>query len=123
MGHVHPDLVGAPRLQPAGEVGEPAVAVHHLIVGDCLPPLSGATDGHPFPIGGVAGDGGVHSAVLLPEAPQHYRMVETEQGVVLELPGQGQVGPIVFGNDDQPRGVPVNAVDDAGAQLAIDSGQ
>ena len=61
--------------------------------------------------------------MLLPEAPQHYRMVETEQGVVLELPGQGQVGPIVFGNDDQPRGVPVNAVDDAGAQLAIDSGQ
>ena len=40
--------------------------------------------------------------------------------MVLELGGQGQVGPVVLRGDDQAAGVPVDAVDDAGAQGAVD---
>ena len=43
--------------------------------------------------------------------------------VALQLGRQGQVGSIVLGGDDQPRGIPVNAVDDARPQGSVDSGE
>ena len=49
--------------------------------------------------------------------PAHrHRLVHPGQGVILELGGQGQVGTVIFSGDDQAGGVPVDAVDDAGAQ-------
>ena len=36
---------------------------------------------------------------------------------------QGQVGPVIFGRDEQAAGVPVNPVDDPRPKLAIDAGQ
>ena len=71
----------------------------------------------------MAGDGGGDGAAVLAEAPHRHGVVQAEQGVVLELGGQRQVGAVVFGGDDQAGGVPVDAVDDAGAQLAVDAGE
>ena len=69
----------------------------------------------------MAADGGVHRARILPETAHGNGLIHPGQGMVLELGGQGQVGPVILGSDDKPRGVPVDAVDDAGAQLAVDS--
>ena len=120
VGHVHPNLVGAPRLQAALQVGVPGVAAQHGPVGHgeaaVLP-----VHRHLLPVHAVAADRGVHRARILPEAPHGNGLIHPGQGVVLELGGQGQVGPVILGGNDEPRGVPVNAVDDAGAQLAVDS--
>ena len=43
--------------------------------------------------------------------------------MVLKLGGQGQVGPVVFGGDDETGGVPVNAVDDTRADGPVDARQ
>ena len=45
------------------------------------------------------------------------------KGVILELGGQGLVGIVVLGGNEQPRCVPVDAVDDAGAEGSVDSGE
>ena len=57
------------------------------------------------------------------EAAHRHRLVHPGQGVVLKLGGQSQMGPVVFRGDDQAGGVPVNAVDDAGAQGTVDAGE
>ena len=46
---------------------------------------------------------------------------KSRQDMELELLGQGQVGAVVFGRDHKAGGVPVDAVDDARAQLPVDS--
>ena len=43
--------------------------------------------------------------------------------MVLELLRQGQVGLVIFCRDDEAGGVPVDAVDDAGAELPVDAGE
>ena len=121
VGHVHPDLVGAAGLQAAGDVAASVVRVNHLPVGHRLPAVGG--DGHPLAVGLVPSDGGGHRAPPLLEAARRYSVVQPEQGVVLELGGQGQVGPVVFRRDNQAGGVPVDAVDDAGAQRPVDAGK
>ena len=78
---------------------------------------------HPFAVRRVPGDGRVHGAGRLFQRAHAHRLVFPVEGVVLELCGQGQVGGVVFGGDDEPRGVPVNAVDDAGPQRPVDSGE
>ena len=72
---------------------------------------------------GVAADGRVHSAAVLPQAAHAHRLVLPVKGVILELGGQGLVGIVVLGGNEQPRCVPVDAVDDAGAQSAVDAGE
>ena len=60
--------------------------------------------------------------LVLPCRPK-YRHSFPVEAVVLELLGQGQVGPVIFGRDEQAAGVPVNPVDDPRPKLAIDAGQ
>ena len=43
--------------------------------------------------------------------------------MILELLGQGQVGHVVLGGDDEAAGVPVNPVDDPRPELAVDAGE
>ena len=43
--------------------------------------------------------------------------------MILQLCGQGLMGKVVFCRDEQAGGVLVDAVDDAGAQLTVDTGQ
>ena len=117
-----PDLVGAACLQAALHMGISGIPGQNGPVGNRLPAVF-AVDGHFLPVHRVSADGGVHRAAVLPEAAHRHRLVGPGQTVVLELGGQGQVGPVVFGGDDKPGGVPVDAVDDAGAQLPVDSRQ
>ena len=67
MRHMDPDLVGPPGLQDAADVGPAAVALQDLPVGD-RPAGVLVGDGHFLPVRGVAADGGVHGALILPEA-------------------------------------------------------
>ena len=57
------------------------------------------------------------------EAAHRDRLVHPGQGVVLKLGGQSQMGAVVFGRDNKAGGVPVNAVDNARAQLPVDARQ
>ena len=119
--HVDADLVGAARLQAAGDVGMAVLGVDDLPVGNCLPPVWG--DRHALAVCGVPPNGGVHRTAILPEGAHRHPVVQPEQGVILQLGGQGQVGPVVLRRDEQAGGVPVDAVDDAGTQLPVDSGE
>ena len=71
----------------------------------------------------MTADGGVHGARIGAEPAVDHCLVRAKQGVVLELGGQGQMGPVVFRGDEQAGGVPVDAVDDSGAQFAVDAGE
>ena len=119
---MHPDLVGASGFQPAKHVGMAAVTGNHLPVSDGGTAVPGIY-GHPFPVDAVAADGGVHGAPVLPQTAHTNRLVLPRQGVVLKLRGQGQVGRVIFGRDDQAGGVAVDAVDNAWAQGSVDSGE
>ena len=68
-------------------------------------------------------DGRVHSPRVLPQVSHHDAVVDASQGVVLQLRRQSLVGKIVLRRDDQPGGVPVDAVNDAGPQLPVNAGQ
>ena len=119
-GQVDPDLVGAAGLQPALDVGMAGITAQNGPVGHRRAAV-GPVYGHLFPVHRVAADGGVYGAGLLPEGPHAYRLVLPVEGVVLELLRQGQVGGVVLGGDEEPRGVPVDAVDDARPQLPVDA--
>ena len=86
MGHVDADLVGPARLQPAADVGDAAVP------GDDLPVGHGTAavchHRHLLPVGGMAADGGVHGAPVLPEIAHHQALVGPGQGVVRQLGGE-----------------------------------
>ena len=122
VGHVDPDLVGPSRLQTAADMGVAPVALHHFPVGHGFFGVAGG-DGHLLPVGGVPADGGVDGAGVLPEGAADDGFVGPRHGVVLELGGQHGVGQIVFGDSQQSAGVLVDAVDDAGPQLAVDAGE
>ena len=78
-------------------------------------------DAHFLPVAGVASDGGVHGAGILLQPAHGDGLIHPGQGVILELGGQSQVGPVVLRGDDQAGGIPVDAVDNARAQLPVDS--
>ena len=71
----------------------------------------------------MAGHGGVHGAGVLPKAAHSDGVILPVKTVVLQLGRQSQMGSIIFGGNDKPRGIPVNAVDDARPQLSVDSGK
>ena len=121
MGHVDADLVGAARFQAAADVGEPAQVLQHLPVGH-----GGAAvehHSHFFSVAAAAADGGVHGAGKLPESARADGFVGPGQGVVGKLGGEEKMGRVVFGSDDQARGVPVDAVDDAGPLFPAHAGK
>ena len=78
---------------------------------------------HLLPVGRAAADGGVHGPRVLPEIPGHDAPVDAGEGVVLELGGELLMGEVVLGRDDETGGVPVDPVDDAGAQGPADAGE
>ena len=119
IGHVDANLVGAAGLQTALQVGAAGIAPQHLPVGHRRTALG--VHRHLLPVHRVAADGGVHRAAVLFEAAHRHRLVHPGQGVVLKLGGQSQMGAVVFGRDNKAGGVPVNAVDNARAQLPVDA--
>ena len=75
---------------------------------------------HLLAVAAAAADRGVYGAAVLPEAPHRQTLIGAGQRMIRQLSRQCQMGGIVFGSDDQAAGVPVDAVDDAGAQGAVD---
>ena len=71
----------------------------------------------------MAADGGVHRAAVLLQIARDQALIRAGQGVVAELGTEKGVGRVVLGGDDETAGVPVDAVDDAGALLAADAGE
>ena len=122
MGHMNTNLVGASRLQLAAHVGITPVAPDHLPVGHRIAGIAGS-DGHLLPVGRMAADGGIHSSGVLPEAAADNGLVGSGHGVILQLGGQHRVGKVVFRHRQKAGGILVDAVDDAGAQLAVDAGK
>ena len=114
--HVHPDLMGPPGLQTAPDMGEPLKPLQYLPVGHRIPPP--VRHGHLLPIRTMPANRRVHSPAVLPQVPDHHRLICPCQTVVLKLCGQCLVRSIILCRNDQAAGVPVDAVDDAGAQRA-----
>ena len=119
-GQVDPDLVGAAGLQAALEMGIAGKTFQDRPVGDRLPATQ-AVHGHLLAVAVMPPDGGAYGARVLLKAAHRHRLVLPVEGVVLKLPGQGQVGEVALGGDDKAGGVPVDAVDDARAQFPVDS--
>ena len=69
----------------------------------------------------MAGDGSINGASLLSEVAHHDGLIGAGQRVVLELLGQAKVSHVVLRRDDETAGIPVDAVDDARPQLAVDA--
>ena len=126
-GHVDADLVGAPRLQLAFHVGEGLTpltprgeSLQHGVVGDggtdrpaAVPRGSAHREGRHFlAVGGVAPHGKGQSPRVLLEVADAEGMVDTADGMGLELGGELGVGLVVLGHHQKPRGVLVDAVDD-----------
>ena len=121
VGHVDANLMGAAGLQAALQVGAAGVAPQYPPVGHRRTALG--VHRHLLPIHRVAANGGIYRAAVLLKAAYRHRLIYPGQGVVLELGGQGQMGPVIFRRNDEAGGVPVDAVDDAGAQLPVDARQ
>ena len=121
IGHVNADLMGAAGFQAALDVGVARITLQHLPMGHRSAAIG--CHGHPFPVSAVASDGSIDSAGLLSEVAYHDGLIGASQRVVLELLGQAQVGHVVFRRDDETAGIPVDAVDDAWPQLAVDAGE
>ena len=79
--------------------------------------------GHALAVPGVPANGGVHGAGVVTERAVAHRVVDPGEGPVLQLGGQGLVGFIILRGDDEAAGVLVDAVDDAGPQLAAHPGE
>ena len=83
-GHVYPDLVGAPRLQTALNIGILPETLQHLIVGDSLLAVI-LVDCHPLSLLFVPADGRADSPLVLLDHAVHDGTVAAIQGMCLQL--------------------------------------
>ncbi len=125
--HVDADLVGAAGLDADLDEGEGAVGGGEALEdGDVRDggAAVGAAGGHAGAADEVAGDGEVDGDVVLGDVA----VDEGEVGLV-RPGGAGEhlaelaVGAVVLGDDDEAAGLLVEAVDDAGAEVAADVGE
>lgn len=122
VGHVHPNLVGAPGFQPAANVGIAPIAAYHFPVGHGRFGIA-LGDAHFFAVRRVAANGGVHRSGIFPEGANHNGFIGAGHGVVFQLASQHGVGVVILGHRQQAGGVLVNPVDNAGAQFPVDAAQ
>src|SRR5690242_8020687 len=110
-GEVHPDLMGATRLEASVNQGVAGQRLEHLEVGAGLAgpcPL----DGSLRPLAPVAPQRGVDRARAARKAPLDQRRVLALHLTRLDHSRQCPVRAIVAGDEQQPRGVLVEPVDD-----------
>lgn len=84
---------------------------------------SAGGDGHALAVEVVAADGAIPEAVGRSGAADDEGEVGFVERAVFELGGEGVVGGVVFGDDEDAAGFAVEAVDDAGTQDAADAGE
>ena len=118
VGHMDPDLVGAPGLQHAAHMGEAP------ITGDDLPAGDGGTGvllrhRHALSIGRVAADRPVDRTGIFAEAASDDGLVHTVEAVILQLSGEALVRKIAFRRDQESGGVLVNPVDEYSHPLIL----
>jgi hypothetical protein len=131
MGQVHPDLMGAPGLELAGELRRDRLAVAadegflNLPVGDGL--AAALAHRHFLPRIGMPVDRGIDAAALpVRQVPYEGDVAAPHRAgaaVVGELLGQRFVGLVVLGRHHQPGGILVEPVHDARAPDAADPGK
>ena len=85
--------------------------------------LSGRVDRHFFAVGLAAAEVCFHKALVLRKAAVNYRLVGALHAVHRHLLGKADVGGVVLCHHQQAAGVLINAVDDAGADLAANAGK
>ena len=141
MRHVHADLMGAPRFQPAFDQhggGRRAEPFQQTGAGDRMTALVGI-DGLLLPVAWVAGQmrGDAQDQPVLEadarraaqarvgrvDHPMRQRQIAAVGGMRLKLGGQPVMGAVGFRHDQQPRGVLVDAVHDAGALFPANARQ
>ena len=125
------DLMGATRLQPAGEQAcgrlpdRADVTFKELPVGDGCAAVRARR--HLLPRMGMASNRLVDGAAWTFRYPPDESEIAAAQGpcaaVVGELPRERAMGPIRLGNDKQPAGILVQPVHDARPLFASDAGE
>lgn len=121
-GEVNADLVGAASADADFEEGELRVAAE-----DAVRAPSGAAFGeacgHADPAHGVAGDGALDAAGLILHGALDQRQVNFFDFAGGELRGEIPVRGVVLGDQEDAAGEAVEAVDNAGAQIAAELGE
>lgn len=119
--HVYADLMGAPGLQLAAKqrkalsVGFTAREYRPMCDSITRLEITVADDRHALAVDGVSADRRVHRAAVLFEIANGDRVVGAADVVSLQLRREREVRFIVFGDDQESRGILVNAVNDSGA--------
>ena len=85
--------------------------------------LGGRVDRHFFAVGLAAAEVCFHKALVLRKAAVDNGLVGAFHAVDRHLLGQADVGGVIFCHHQQAAGVLINAVDDAGADLAANAGK
>ena len=119
MIEVNPYLVCPARLKPDLEKRRLLKHLANREVGDGLTPS--LDDRHRCPVGGVTSDGLVNRAFSVWGNPLHNRQVAALDAAGLEGLREAAVNNVRLGDDEEPRGVLIEPVDDAGALDAADS--
>ncbi len=110
------DLVRTAGLYLDVDEGEFFETLADLPEAECLPAVRG--DGHFCAVPAVAGDGAVYGAGIVARVPVDEGDVGFENLAEAKLVGEGFVGLLVLGDDDQAGRVFVEAMDDAYAVLS-----
>jgi hypothetical protein len=122
--HVYANLVGSACFQAHLSVGEAVEALQHPIVGNGLSCVGRACgiNGHSLSVGFVTGDGGVNRAFIRLQISGYNGVVHPSDVVCFKQGREKHVGVVVFGTDQKTAGVLVDAMNDAGSDLAVDAG-
>ena len=124
VGEVDADLVGAAGLGLAADESEAAESFEDLVEGDgFLAAFRDGADGHFFAVGGVEADAAFDVVGVSLGSAGDEGEVFLVDGALFELEGEVAVGLVVFGDQEEARGVAVQAVDDTGAVFAGDGGE
>ena len=120
--HMYADLVGAAGFETAFHIGICAESFQYLIMCDSRSAVS-LIDSHLFPVGRMTADRGVHCAAVFAEISQYDRPVSAVDRMLFELLRQIFVRPVIFTDKQGTCCIPVNSVDDTGAQNAVYPGK
>ena len=115
--------MGAPRVQDKMHERIVSEAFLHFPIRFGAPPFACGEHRHFETVFGVAADLRYHFAAVLFEDAFEEREIFAAAGLFGNLLAQRKMRFVVFCDDEQPRSIFVDAVDDAGAQFAVDAAQ